>query len=147
MFLSNKSFFLRHEVLLHWDVPITNVLSLPFPSNLWTIQSMANKVGFNALPHETVHWTLLLNETAFMCFLRGKQSSRRNDVGRFCRNVGTRHAESETKELKGSSFPLNWEAFWSFAIVCIWIHNTTSRAQDRSLSHAFFCHCHCTTII
>lgn len=61
---------------------------------------MANKVGFNALPHETVHWTLLLSGTAFMCFLRGKQSSRRNDVGRFGRTVGTRHAASETKQVK-----------------------------------------------
>jgi hypothetical protein len=65
---------------------------------------MANKVGFNALPHETVHWTLLLSGTAFMCFLRGKQSSRRNDVGRFGRTVGTRHAESETKQVNDKYF-------------------------------------------
>lgn len=65
---------------------------------------MANKVGFNALPHGTVHWTLLLSETAFMCFLRGKQSSRRNDVGRVGRTVGTRHAESETKTAEKQKF-------------------------------------------
>lgn len=72
---------------------------------------MANKVGFNALPHETVHWTLLLSGTAFMCFLRGKQSSRRNDVGRFGRTVGRRHAASETKQVRERGFPLKSQTF------------------------------------
>jgi len=93
---------------------------------------MANKVGFNALPHETVHWTLLLSGTAFMCFLRGKQSSRRNHAGRFRRTVGTRHAASKTKQVRDISFSLKSQTFLGFLTLYVFEYNTL-RFRERAV--------------